>query len=117
MKLSQLLDKPEKWTKGASARDKSGEVVSPDSPNAICWCLAGAMRRCRLDKDVAINVVRDVIGGSITEFNDGVATFESLTTVINSFERIYYNDLGQTDFSKGRSIIAQGLDTDSKAGS
>lgn len=44
MKLSELLDKPEKWTKGSSARDKNNKQVHPQEPEAVCWCLEGGLR-------------------------------------------------------------------------
>ncbi len=31
-----------RWTKHAVARDATGEFVGPESPNATCWCIAGA---------------------------------------------------------------------------
>lgn len=31
------------WTKGAWARDKRGNAVDSDSPNACSWCLLGAI--------------------------------------------------------------------------
>lgn len=33
------------WTQWASARDKSGQSVPPNSPRAVRWCLYGAYRR------------------------------------------------------------------------
>jgi hypothetical protein len=33
------------WTQGALARDAVGQEVEPDSPDAVCWCLIGAMQR------------------------------------------------------------------------
>ena len=48
MKILELLDRPEKWTKEAFARNSSGEGVDSDSTAAVSWCLEGAMRRCGL---------------------------------------------------------------------
>jgi hypothetical protein len=31
------------WTKGAAARDCNGESCGVDSPDAVAWCLMGAM--------------------------------------------------------------------------
>ncbi len=45
-KVHELLDEPEKWTKGTAARNAAGEVTSCRSPSAVCWCLAGAVFVC-----------------------------------------------------------------------
>lgn len=46
MKIWGLLDSPEKWTWGACARDKAGAGVLPQSQEAACFCLIGAVRKC-----------------------------------------------------------------------
>ncbi len=43
MKLSQLLSDKSKWTKGCSARNENNQPVHLYSPDATCWCLAGAV--------------------------------------------------------------------------
>ena len=42
MKIKELLKNPEKWTKGACARDMRGKPVRVNDPTACCWCLVGA---------------------------------------------------------------------------
>ena len=42
--MDELFDQPSKWTKFAPARDKDGDCVDFDNPNAICWCLNGAKK-------------------------------------------------------------------------
>ncbi len=34
---------PERWTKGAAARDVNGGKVDAASPLAVCWCANGAI--------------------------------------------------------------------------
>ena len=46
MKAYQLLEKPDSWTQVFFARDKNGEDVDLDSPQACKWCLMGAINRC-----------------------------------------------------------------------
>lgn len=41
----KILDSPDKWTKGAYARGKSGKDVSNFGRYATCFCLAGAFNR------------------------------------------------------------------------
>lgn len=46
MKVHELLNSPEKWTKNASARDVLYHKVSPDDPFAVSWDLSGAINLC-----------------------------------------------------------------------
>lgn len=39
----ELISDPARWTKGADARDDSGEDVSYHSEAATCWCGIGAL--------------------------------------------------------------------------
>jgi len=32
------------WTQGELARDKQGNAVRPEDPNAVCWCVEGAIK-------------------------------------------------------------------------
>jgi hypothetical protein len=43
MKASDLLDRPERWTQGCSARDVSGNRVYSLDTHAVCWCALGAL--------------------------------------------------------------------------
>lgn len=38
-----LLDEPAKWCKGDLARNDNDDPEIPDAPEAICWCLNGAL--------------------------------------------------------------------------
>lgn len=39
------------WTRGASARDRNGKIVSPDSPHAVRYDLYSAVRKSCFDYD------------------------------------------------------------------
>ena len=54
MKVIELLDRPEKWTKGTWARDKAGMGVPGDSPAATQWCILGAVDRCYPTENVRL---------------------------------------------------------------
>ena len=43
--LLKLLRAKSRWTQGAMAKNKLGVTVKPRSPNAVCWCLTGGMRK------------------------------------------------------------------------
>lgn len=36
---------PTRWTQGANARDANGNKCEPEEPQAVCWCLVGAVTR------------------------------------------------------------------------
>lgn len=38
MKVHELLENPEHWTKTHAARDAGGDPISPDSDRARSWC-------------------------------------------------------------------------------
>lgn len=46
MKAKDLLADPAHWTKGALAKDKFGVQCWHSAPEAACWCLEGAIRKC-----------------------------------------------------------------------
>lgn len=46
MKIYELLDSPEKWTKGYFARNKTGDPTESHDNDACCWCLIGAAMKC-----------------------------------------------------------------------
>jgi hypothetical protein len=45
MKVKDILDKPERWTQGAAARDKRGRRCDVISDAAVRFCLRGAAAR------------------------------------------------------------------------
>lgn len=47
MKIKDLLTDESKWTKLSFARDIDGNPVEPTSPEACCWCLVGALYKCK----------------------------------------------------------------------
>jgi hypothetical protein len=61
------------WTKGANARDKSGEEVPSRAPTAVKWCLNGAIL-C-VGKGKARKYIEEALpkryqGDSLCVFND-----------------------------------------------
>ena len=41
----KIISEPEHWTQGVFARDALGNDTDWDSPEAVCWCTAGAIRK------------------------------------------------------------------------
>lgn len=46
--LTSIFNHPDRWTKRSFARDKRGNAVDPQASQAVCWCLSGALIRCKL---------------------------------------------------------------------
>lgn len=46
MKAQELLSGPDKWTKCLNARSRDGNQVDPSDPEAVKWCLQGALIKC-----------------------------------------------------------------------
>jgi hypothetical protein len=44
----ELLNIPERWTQQFSARDGEGYPIDPTAPEAVCWCLLGALS-CQIE--------------------------------------------------------------------
>lgn len=79
MKAHELLATPDKWTKGTYAKTATGKAVPAKDPNAVCWCIYGALIKCyRDDEDryvEAANKIQDVLllrynNPDIVPFND-----------------------------------------------
>jgi hypothetical protein len=95
MKVKDILSDPSKWTQGAAARNKRGELCSVLSPDATRFCILGAiarvyrsrksMRECERRVAAAI----EALGGRITysteigDWNDNpYRVFEEVRQVI-----------------------------------
>jgi hypothetical protein len=64
------------WTQHTCARNERGERVSPDSDEATCWCMAGAVLRTSdncADEQLLMRALATVTGsreGYVADFND-----------------------------------------------
>jgi len=82
-----LLDNPRNWTKHALARTASDTPVDSANPEAVCWCLVGALSKTRMKQGVkdenAIAIVTAITDRAVydrtpdlnrVEFNDHLHT-------------------------------------------
>lgn len=78
---ADLLEKPGAWTQGAASRDMFGNVGEEGDellPDAVCWCLAGAVehvggnwsRPYTTAIRAALGLPMVGIGAQIAEWND-----------------------------------------------
>ena len=42
-RVIEILDSPEKWIQGKTAKDIEGYATYSASSDAVCWCLEGAI--------------------------------------------------------------------------
>jgi hypothetical protein len=72
------IERPECWTKGTPARNKSGRRVLPSSRSATCWCSLGALGAVALAWSRAEHFLVDAIPhpyvSSIITYNDAGST-------------------------------------------
>jgi hypothetical protein len=95
MKVKDILSDESRWTQGAAARNKRGELCSVLSPDATRFCILGAMARVYRSKHAMRECERRVadaiaaFGGRITyaieigDWNDDPGrTFDDVRQVI-----------------------------------
>lgn len=64
-RAADRLSKRGAWTKGADARDANGRDVSdPNDPDAVCWCVGGAIWR-ETPPDCQIGLVISFFSGAV----------------------------------------------------
>jgi hypothetical protein len=73
----QVIQTPEQWTQHVIARDAEETMIFPESDRAVCWCSMGALQKAKSALNAysgpyeeACDLLCDVIGGSVTVFND-----------------------------------------------
>jgi hypothetical protein len=88
MKIQELLNSEEKWTKGLSARRFDGESVAPLDPSACRWCLVGAAQYCYPSN--ASNIVLRLRRIAQARFPDRFYTF---LTQFNDHENTTFADI------------------------
>lgn len=71
-----LIAKENRWTQGALAHDDQGKDIAPESDNARCFCILGALRRVAMQignddaKFHAQKILKKVCGSDLISFND-----------------------------------------------
>jgi hypothetical protein len=89
MKVRELLDKPEKWTKGWWARDSKGRMVIFDT-TAVSWCLVGAIEECYSYSErraIDLKVQEALLVSRIDIWNDAPErTFEDIKDLVEKLD-------------------------------
>jgi len=73
-RAADLIEPEGAWLQGEMAEDADGFEVSAGEPTAVCWCIAGAIRRVSSANPglygLARNLLLDHIGESLVTWND-----------------------------------------------
>lgn len=87
------------WTKGFLARNSNGMSRSPNDPDAICWCMIGAICKATTN-DAEVNkflkctynvLKKRGIRSPVDAYNDTVGrTRDEVLSVLEEAEKEYY---------------------------
>ncbi len=89
-----ILRDPKQWTTGLFAKDIDGNMCSPSSTVACCFCAVGAIRKAAGNESgvaiLAMNKLCDFLGvENLPSWNDHIDRKHS--EVIDAFEKTIYN--------------------------
>ena len=83
MNAKELIRDRDNWTQGTMARDKNGKGVLAYSPDAVCFCVTGALTRCGWNTDSKVlNLV------SLLVQDAAFALFDEGPVIVNDARRI-----------------------------
>ncbi len=97
MKIKELLSDESKWTQYCMARDSHNSPVEWYGPNAVKWCLVGAIHKCyakarwidimeQIADKMAIENVKESIEKEICNLNDNYYGFESIKQIVDELD-------------------------------
>lgn len=82
--IEDLLSVPERWTKGYYAKTASGLNVSADNPQAVCWCIYGAIEKVCTRHSEEDKYLMRCIGEAITIKRQKIYTWRGLDSFNDS---------------------------------
>lgn len=89
MKIWELLDKEEKWTKGAYARTATGDSTGYLDPNAVSWDLYAASAFCYDEDEVTWDRALDKLSRQIEQKHPHfISLFEYNDRLCKSYEEL-----------------------------
>lgn len=91
MKIQELFSGPEKWTKGAYARNVNGDMLSSRDKGAVRWCLIGAIMKCYIRNDDILRIkqliCKELHSVDPAIFNDAPETsFETVKELVTKLD-------------------------------
>ena len=91
LKAMDVIATPDKWTKGAFARDTSGDAVGAFSSHAVCFCSLGALKKTGgYGAGLATHYLSQAVPfrNSVASFNDAKKTTHA--DVMEKFMTAYF---------------------------
>jgi len=89
MKVQDILTDESRWCKEHCAYDDQGNVVEPNSEDAVCWCLFGALAKVGLwntNEERRLTVeIKTRFGVGVSTWNDKV-TFPEVRALIEELD-------------------------------
>jgi hypothetical protein len=87
MKIHELLSDETKWTQNVHARDKDGHPLWSSHPQAVCWCLMGAVDKCYPGTNRVGELIVSKIKMPIDEWNDLLErTYEDVYSLVKNLD-------------------------------
>lgn len=89
--LRDRISSRKRWCQGALAKNKYGLRVSPDSTDAVSWCLVGALQTVSLSAhvgEVLMSGLPKSYYGTLSHYNDTHTHAEVLQVVDRAIERL-----------------------------
>jgi len=90
--MQKLFSDESKWTRFCMARDNTGEPVSSIDPQAVSWCLTGALHKCYGESylyskhhESIKEYIKMPLNG-ITLYNDRIATFKDIQNLVENLD-------------------------------
>ena len=89
MTVAELLSDESKWTRHFYARDSKGQCVNPEEPEAVSWCLVGALTKCygreppftSFKYQKVRNLIKAISNHQVIAYNDS-HTYEEIMEIV-----------------------------------
>ena len=90
MKIKDLLTDKTKWTRRNYAVKEAGHPVHFSDPEAVAFCMYGAIDKCYRtshDNQRVVDLVRDSLPSEIAQWNDDPkTTFEDVKAIVERLD-------------------------------
>jgi len=98
--LQELFSNPRRWTKGSYAKNKSGDLVSVSSEQAVCFCLYGGA-----DAVYGFNLTNKKLHMVLNKLTKFVTKRLVIADIDNALEE--YNDHPKTTIKDIQSLVKE----------
>jgi hypothetical protein len=86
-----IVSNPQRWTQGATARNKYGRITTIYDPAAVKFCISGALQLQTNNFNLLMKMTREIEAQSgvysIIELNDGLGRSEVMKALNRAIKR------------------------------